>query len=160
MKQCNKCSVDLVVGENWYASQQKRCNYKCNLCHAVITNKSPNRKLINKKYNQTPNRKKSDIKYLEKTKAGVYGIFSDCKLIYIGQSKSSLERSAAHFSKRKDLKQAKIMSNVSYALSIGELQRETLTFKMLELIDDPQLRLDKEAALIQRYKPIYNDLYV
>ena len=48
----------------------------------------------------------------------------------------------------------------SYALSIGELQHDKLRFKMLEVIDDKQSRLDKEQRLIQRYKPLYNDLYV
>ena len=31
-KQCNKCGVDLVVGENWRATAVKRSHYICNKC--------------------------------------------------------------------------------------------------------------------------------
>ena len=51
-------------------------------------------------------------------------------------------------------------SKISKALGRGELQRDKLRFKMLEFIDDITTRLAREKCLIQRYKPIYNDLYV
>ena len=163
MKQCNKCSVDLVVGENWYTSMANNSQFRCKPCHNGISkkhHKTPNGKLSSKKWNHSKGKKKADEKYLTNTKAGVYGIYDNDEIIYIGQSKSSLERSAAHFSKRKDLKQAKIVSNVSYALSIGELDRVNLTFKMLEYCDDTDERKQREKCLIQRYTPKYNDLYL
>ena len=125
-KQCNRCSVDLIVGDNWYASMAKYGSYRCKKCH--LNNhykyvKTPSGKAAITKWNKSNNHQKSVNKYFDKGKAGVYGIFS-------------------------------------YALSIGELQHDKLRFKMLEVIDDKQSRLDKEQRLIQRYKPLYNDLYV
>ena len=104
--------------------------------------------------------KKTNEKYKEKIPAGIYGIFYDCKLVYIGESKKPQSRSICHFSKRTDLNQAKIMSPISYALSIGELERDKLRFKMFEFIDDTKVRQAQEKRLIQRHIPKYNDLYV
>ena len=162
-KQCNRCSVDLIVGDNWYASMAKYGSYRCKKCH--LNNhykyvKTPSGKAAITKWNKSNNHQKSVNKYFDKGKAGVYGIFSDCKLIYIGQTSNSKKRNSSHFSIRNNLKDAQAQSNVSYALSIGELQHDKLRFKMLEVIDDKQSRLDKEQRLIQRYKPLYNDLYV
>ena len=33
MKNCRKCGVELVVGENWYPSCAKRGDYQCTVCH-------------------------------------------------------------------------------------------------------------------------------
>jgi len=109
-----------------------------------------------KRNNALASRKKANEKYKEKIPAGIYGIFYDCKLVYIGESEKPLYRSGFHFSKRTNLKQAKIASPISYALSVGDLQRDKLRFKMLEYVDDKQSRLDRELALQQRYNPIYN----
>ena len=32
MKNCNKCSVELVVGENWAPSMEKNSTFKCKSC--------------------------------------------------------------------------------------------------------------------------------
>ena len=58
------------------------------------------------------------------------------------------------------MKHKNFLSPISIALGLGELQRVNLTFKMLELIDDTKVRQAQEKRLIQRYKPVYNDLYV
>ena len=147
MKQCNKCSVDLVLGGNWYASSQKYSQYQCKSC------------FIKRNYDLSITNNTVE-KYKSQTLAGVYGVFNNCKLIYIGQTTNSIKRKGCHFSTRTSLEDAKKQSSVSYALSIGELQRDKLRFKMLEFIDDITTRLAREKCLIQRYKPIYNDLYV
>ena len=36
-KQCNKCGVDLVVGENWTAGRERKGDYICRACHKVRT---------------------------------------------------------------------------------------------------------------------------
>ena len=163
-KQCNKCSEDLIVGDNWYASHKKNSTYTCKKCSYRDT----------KQYSQEYQRKNKDALYAKyktgiklrvaiKAKSinpGIYGIFNNCKLIYIGESTAPYRRAGNHFTKCANLRQAKIMSPVSYALSIGELQRDKLRFKMFEFIDDKQSRLDREQCLIQRYTPLYNDLYL
>ena len=159
MKQCKECGV-----KPRYSTVNK-----CRKCHNQHMKQYRSKMEDKNKYNNTDASKKAKLKY-QKTKkwevvfkkyqgkisAGIYGIFNDCKLIYIGESLLPKQRSIAHFSKRQDLKQAKIQSNVSYALSIGELQRDKLRFKMLEFIDDTPTRKQREECLIQRYKPLYN----
>ena len=34
MKHCNGCDAELVVGDNWLASMERNCDYKCNSCVA------------------------------------------------------------------------------------------------------------------------------
>ena len=163
MKQCRKCSVDLVVKENWYVSDSKKNSYRCIPCHKKNHYKykiTPKGKSAAKKANNSDKHYKLVQEYFNKGKVGVYGVFSDCKLIYIGQTTNSIKRKGCHFSTRTSLEDAKKQSSVSYALSIGELQRDKLRFKMLEFIDDITTRLAREKCLIDRYKPIYNNLYV
>ena len=66
MKKCNKCNDELVVGQNWYASNLKNGTYTCKICWNKKT----------KKYykNNPDKRKEYDAKYRlkignEKTKA-------------------------------------------------------------------------------------------
>jgi len=35
MKNCRKCEVELVVGENWPKSMEKNCNPMCGKCHSA-----------------------------------------------------------------------------------------------------------------------------
>ena len=165
MKHCNnkECNVELIVGENWYPSMVKSKQYRCKTCH----------KGVNKEYNEDhPGRikqyyqdnKTNFIKIDKKLKMsiepGIYAIYNKDELIYIGESGKPYQRVSGHFTKYKNLKHAKTTGNVSYALSIGELERVNLTFKMWEFIDDTPTREAREKCLIQRYKPIYNDLYL
>ena len=168
-KQCNKCGVDLIVGENANIKNYNNSDYRCKECIIktslkwVKNNYEQFRKKTDNYYNTPSGRiisKKSMHKTKFKVKAGVYGIFSDCKLIYIGESKAPNKRKFTHFSKMKCLKQAKIQSNICYALSVGDLQRDKLRFKMFKFIDDTSTRKQQEALLIQRYKPLYNEVYV
>jgi hypothetical protein len=173
MKQCSKCSVDLVVGDNWTASNAKQKAYICKECKNAYSSERYSKLEDKNKYNGSEATKKAQSKYLKSNKgkkqysqyhskleAGIYGVYDNDKLIYIGESGQPKQRSVGHFSKMKNLKQAKINSNVCYALSIGELERVNLTFKMLEFIDDTPIRKAREKCLIQRHIPKYNDLYV
>lgn len=174
-KQCNKCSVDLVVGENWYASSKKNSTYNCNACQyarfksynydmhtperIAAARRNDKKSYQNRKHRILATKDKSK----RKIKPGIYGIFSDCKLIYIGESKQPLSRSHNHFSRiglRGGKKKTRTSSPVALALTSGELQRDNLVFKMLEYIDDTPTRKQREQRLIQRYKPKYNDVYV
>ena len=158
MANCRKCSVNLVIEDNWLACMAKQQNYTCRSRHKLKMRK------YNKKYMSTTNGKikatTTKNKFWNSIPAGIYGIFNDCKLIYIGESTRPYARKIQHFSKRSDLDQAIKTSKVCYNLSIGELQRDKLRFKMFEYIDDTEARKARELELIQRYKPLYNEVYV
>ena len=167
---CNKCSVDLIVGVNWSISNKKQGGYKCILCQReydreyVKNNLNTHKKHCKKWQLNNPDKyQKIYDDYKSKISAGIYGIFNDCKLIYIGQSHRPNNRRCDHFTII-GAKGGKIdykgKSNISIALTEGKLQRDNLVFKMLEFIDDKHTRKQREAVLIQRYKPLYNsDMY-
>ena len=144
-----KCSVDLIVGDNWTASMKRQYQYKCKACYSKIVGK----------YSRTEAGKSSLEKLKCKIQPGIYGVYNNDKLIYIGESNKPYNRKSQHFTNQ-GLDNARKMSIISYALSKGELQRVNLTFKMLEFIDDKQSRVDRELELQQRYKPLYNEVYV
>ena len=159
MKQCKKCSVDLVVGENWRSALERDSDYRCAQCvrdYKNARNNTPKGKSDLKHYNKInrPSIKKHQLK----TPAGIYGVFYDCKLVYIGESKKPSSRKCDHFtiagSKGGIIE--KSPSEVAKALGRGELQHDKLRFKMLEFIDDTDTRKAREKCLIQRYKPLYN----
>lgn len=153
MKKCNQCSVELIVGENWRLSMQKCKMYKCKSCYSK-TQKKWKQNNLNKIKDYD---KKWSKKRYNNLDSGVYAILKNNKIIYIGESKVCQDRIFKHFSKRKDLKIAKHISPISYALSIKELKREDLTFKILEYIDNDNERKKQERELIKQYKPKYNE---
>lgn len=170
-KQCRKCSVDLVVDNNWAISQHKCGNYICKTCKASTFKKAllnPEFKKKQYEMNHKYNLKKGyqnrvDDRYAYP--AGIYGVYNNNELIYIGESGTPKNRQNLHFSEAGKIngdvmKHKNFLSPISIALGLGELQRVNLTFKMLELIDDTKVRQAQEKRLIQRYKPVYNDLYV
>jgi len=89
--------------------------------------------------------------------SGVYGIYEHAQLIYIGESGKPYSRIAIHFSNTTNPDNG---SPIAHAIGNGELQRENLSYKMLEYIDDDSARKQQETVLIQRYQPKYNTLYV
>tara|TARA_R110000796_G_scaffold237968_1_gene358187 strand:+ start:27 stop:581 length:555 start_codon:yes stop_codon:yes gene_type:complete len=184
MKQCSKCKVKKplddfhnskshVSGKGGYCKvctkeyNTNRDKSKEHIYKATFDELHPNymKEYFQNKDNMRKNNaseasKKSKQKYNIKISAGIYAIYNKDELIYIGESGEPLYRSGFHFSKMTNLEHAKTNSNVCYAVSIGELDRVNLTFKMWEFIDDTPTRKAREKCLIQRHRPIYNDLYV
>ena len=193
MKQCNKCNVDLVIGENITPRAFNNADYKCKPCkNERVYNwckKNPEAKAkITKRYydNNTDYYKKNYRDNSDKIRAsmkqnyqdnkemyltrqqkintrinpGVYGVYSEDKLIYIGESQKPYRRRGEHFSIAGKQGGTKAKSVIAKALGIGELQIDNLVFKMLEFIDDTPTRKQREQALIQQHTPLYNDLYV
>lgn len=157
-KQCRKCSVDLIVGDNWSASQQKNYNYNCKSCHSNEFHNSPTFKDIQKKYSSSSKALKRKNIRQTSIPAGIYGIFYDCKLVYIGESAKPYTRKTQHLSKLGFKGGTK--EECATVVCQQKLNRDNLRFKMLEFIDDTVTRKQREAALIQRYSPIYNsDMY-
>jgi hypothetical protein len=151
---CNSCKTKLIIGENWTESKRYNSDYRCGECYYTRTDSKLSKEQAN------ANRLISNYKEKTKIKPGVYGLYNSGKLIYIGQSEFPNQRITNHFSKYRKLEHAKVTGAVSYALTIGELERKNLTFKMLEFIDDHKVRLTQEQRLIQRHKPRYNEVYV
>ena len=178
-KQCRKCSVDLVVSDNWNASQHKCGNYICRPCKAErgkIDNAKYGQEYFNewarKAYHDNPEKfrarskitskqfywenielsKQKQEKYRYSIDPGIYSIYNHDELIYIGQSGTPYRRRSQHFSHSGNEGNSKIC----IALGIGELKRKNLTFKMMEFIDDAKARYNREQALIQQHKPRYN----
>jgi len=185
MKQCKDCSVDLVVGENWRASSKKYGNYKCNQCNSKSAiaysknNPESNKKAVKKwvSANRPPTgnpkgrpktgKPKMKSQYFNAKlkvtiKPGIYAVYNNDEIIYIGESDYPYNRKTMHFS-RAGIRGGKIVdttSAVSLALGRGEIQRDNLTFKIMEFIDDTDTRKAQEKCLIQRYKPLYNEVYL
>ena len=159
MKQCIKCSVELVVGENWHLSAKKFKIYKCKSCAVKSrlewrANNLEKERITDRRYKANNPDKMQSIrnKFKYKIPPAIYGAFHDCKLIYIGESGEPHQRISNH--------KTNMDTPVANALANGEIQRDKLRFKMLEFIDDTDTRKAREKCLIQRYKPVYNDLYV
>jgi len=115
-----------------------------------------NRKNPGKRYQHKV--KKPQVQYKSKIPAGIYYIYDKNELIYIGESSTPKRRFAHHRTKCKDLEHAKTLSSISYAVSIGELNKTDLKFKMMEYVDDALDRKSLELELINKYKPKYNNL--
>ena len=164
MKQCIKCSVDLVLGENQTPSRMKRGYYICKSCFheqnkkylSKPKNKDKYNAYMRKYYKNNKTHLKLVNKNIKSINPGIYGIYNGDELIYIGESKQPYDRMTKHFTRSKKYN----YGPVSQLLTEGELQRDKLRFKMLEFIDDTSTRKQQEALLIQRYKPLYNsDMY-
>ena len=187
-RKCNKCGVDLVVGENITKSYYNNGDYKCKPCinqrtYNWIKNNPEAKSKISKRYyyknqdkfkqyytdnidhrlaNMKRNYQDNKERYIDRQQElnssinpGVYAIYEDNKLIYIGESDKPYRRRGEHFSIAGKQGGTKAKSVIARALGNGELQLDKLRFKMLEFIDDKQLRLDRELALQQQYKPVY-----
>ena len=101
---------------------------------------------------------KSVRKQATKIPAGIYYIYEKNELVYIGESGTPNRRIKNHFSVRRSFKKDWKISNVSHALTIGEVKREDLSYKMFKFIDDEDERRELEAKLIAKHKPKYNTI--
>tara|TARA_B110000483_G_scaffold57879_1_gene72416 strand:- start:517 stop:1047 length:531 start_codon:yes stop_codon:yes gene_type:complete len=160
---CNYCKQILVAGKNWIASDIKENNERCRQCCRDYKN-ARNRTPKGKIYVALQNKKTitSKKKYEHKIPAGIYAVYNNDEIIYIGESKYPSARKCDHFTIAGS-RGGNIEKNpniIAKALGRGELQRDNLVFKMLEFIDDTPTRKQQEQRLIQRHIPKYNDLYV
>ena len=160
-KPCKKCGKVKLISE-YYSYKNTQGNKiplsNCKLCHKKSP-PSPHHNKIMLKYLRSNKGIKTTKNRIKQYDAGIYGVFYDCKLVYIGESVEPYRRKTYHFS-HEGKRGGKLHSKVATALANGELQRDRLRFKMFEFIDDTPTRKQREECLIQRYKPLYNDLYV
>ena len=160
---CKVCNDKLILGKNFKEYQLKNGNYKCWDCHYKIS-KATNYARMDKHMKQIkesyPKHRDKKLKYAneyaKKINPGIYGVFYNCKLVYIGESRSPNQRSKQHLSETGKLGGI----NNNSIISRQGLDRDKLRFKMLKFIDDTATRKKQESELIQRYRPLYNsDMY-
>ena len=136
MKQCGKCKVDLVEGENAFKNQ-----YKCKSCIRDYQ----------RKWIKTENGKSSQYKY-NTAKQGVYGIFSGQSCLYVGESSWLNKRINVHKSWAKNpLSSAKSSRHLYINLS----RHNNLEFRILE--ETPNHKA-QERIWIDYLNPLYNTL--
>ena len=156
----------------------KRCEKEKSLdefskCKAYKDNKQPYCKVCNKKHNDDYNAKHRDYfkeyskEYIAENKdrykelmdnlfnsipAGIYAIYHDDELVYVGSSKLPRRRLYGHFTKSINANN----STIAKAMAKGILKGDKLRFEMLEYVDDKDMRLEKERAYIRKLQPTLN----
>ena len=134
MKQCGKCKVDLVEGENAFKNQ-----YKCKSCIRAYQSK----------WVKTEKGKASQRKY-NTAKQGVYGIFDCVTCLYVGESIWLNKRIHVHKSWIKNPKSSSKTSRYLYDLLS---KHKDITFKILE--ETPNHK-EQERVWIEYMCPKYN----
>ena len=169
-KVCRTCNEEKSVSEFGITNKKfKTLAPYCKPCKSKkvrqwqIDNPTKYKQQVEKYISNNPksyakSKEKARIKYKSKIPAGVYSLYDKNELIYIGESATPRSRINAHFTKLTNLENAKHMSSISYAVSIGELKRENLTYKIIKHVDDTLDRKSLEEELINKYKPKYNTL--
>ena len=93
--------------------------------------------------------------YHREEPAGIYAIYYDLDIIYIGESSLPEQRRIHHFTKhiksKEQLDKGQWQSNIQYALATGELDRKRLSFEVMEYEQDKAKRLILEKKLIQEH---------
>ena len=142
---CNKCSVELVVGENWYASSKKISDYKCKKC-----NYKKSRKWIKSNKDQYYNSQKI---HRESEGVGVYLVKYRWINFYVGEGQYKIR-------KEKHLKHKYSFQGSRVAKLVEErnLDRSKLTFIKMYNCEDEIKRKQMEDFYRRELKPYINPL--
>ena len=81
MKECRKCSTELISGGNIPHYRYKNCDNVCLKCYRTHQNEYSRKKYQGRKNNSNP---------------GVYGLYDKGELVYIGESKHCQNRWHTH----------------------------------------------------------------
>jgi len=148
LKNCKKCKQDKDLSEYYKSHKGKYYSPWCKNCS----------KQKNKQYriDHPEKYRQYNKKFHNSIPPGIYSIYNFDELIYIGESIKPYVRKGYHFSNFSESSN----SVIAQAIGNGELQRENLSFKMLEYVDDDSARKQRETVLIQHYQPKYNNHYV
>ena len=142
MKQCNKCSVDLVLGDNWADCQKNSCDYRCKPCKIKITTKW--------NHKNPERRKQNNFKNCNSEGVGIYQIMLGEICMYIGEGQIK-DRRKKHLQNNSSSSSAALR----YCLK-HNINRELLSFNVLELQDDTIHRKELEDWYITFLNPIIN----
>ena len=152
-KVCVDCEVVLNPGVNCYYSMYSRKSYKCKVCKKKQSEKEHVKGWALPSYRA----KKSAYikKYHKKEPAGVYAIYENDDIVYIGQSKKPQQRVLGHFSKYINNNPNQFPNKMSAALKRGELNRENLSWDVLYYEDDAKKRMDIEKMVLLNHNKIH-----
>ena len=128
VKQCNKCSVELIAGENIWKSSFNNSDFRCKKCQTHHVN--------------------TTAKWRKKGK-GVYGIFVGESCYYIGESSQLNNRISAH----KTLIRNPIPAKPHFKPLYDALQGKNYEFRILEETDNHK---EQEQVWVNYYSPLYN----
>lgn len=87
--------------------------------------------------------------------SGIYGIFVDEHLIYIGQSVDIEKRFLQHKSKLGGKNQGCLYNIIDICKNYGGI----VELKVLEIIEDKEERMKREKFLIELFQPLANTTY-
>ena len=146
-KLCTDCEIPLNPGVNCYLSMFNKGGYKCKSC------KKEQSKVEHVRYWQVDAYRMRKAKWIQeyhnKDGAGVYAIYENDDIIYIGESSKIKSRVTAHFSKH--LNKKHWQSPIPELLAKGKLNREDLSYDILEPEDDVKTRQSRESYYIQEH---------
>lgn len=155
-KVCTDCEVALNPGVNCYLSMFKNGSYKCKTCKSKQSKKEHDKKW------ELPWFREKKAQYLEdyhlQYAPGVYAIYYKLDIIYIGQSSKPMSRKIAHFSKHiiKDGTNW-YQDKIPYDLATGKLDRNHLSFDIIEYVEDREKRLEREKYHIEQHKIAFGE---
>ena len=136
MKECRKCSTELISGGNIPHYRYKNCDNVCLKCYNKHTQIYLKEKRIKRKNNSIP---------------GVYGLYDKGELVYIGESQHCQNRWYCHM--YETAKGSK--SDIGWDRS----RRKDYEFKMLYEEDNLYQRLALEMEMVVKHKPKLNSPY-
>ena len=154
---CAKRGEETILnpGVNIYLSMFKRAIYKCKVC------KSKQSKVEHEAKWKLPWFREKKAEYLKtyhrETDAGVYAVYEDLDIIYIGQSTMPEQRRVAHFSKHIKPDTVKWQPKIPYDLATGKLDRTRLSFDVIEYIEDKDERMKREKYHLDQHKKAFGD---
>ena len=167
-KECRKCKEEYPLTKTNFFKDITRTDGYQNYCKSCAKDKQrayvkANFAKVAKKQRQyyfdnLEQRKEVMKQYIKSIPAGVYKITNkEGKILYIGSTHEPKRRRNEHFTKLVNLKKAKSKSNICYAISVGELNKDNLRFKMIKKIADKTDRYAEERRLLRLYNPPYNE---
>jgi predicted GIY-YIG superfamily endonuclease len=147
-KHCTDCEIQLNPGVNCYLSMFNAGGYKCKSC------KKEQSKVEHVRYWQMPSYRMRKAKFIEeyltRDGAGVYAIYENDECIYIGESNKIRSRITAHFSKHIKTNNT-WQSPIPELLAKGKINRDDLSYDILEPEDDVKIRQSRESHYIQEH---------
>lgn len=134
-KTCGKCKNPLIIGENTTKARLKNYDLTCRSCVNIY----------NAKRNRTLWKKRNSESF-----PGVYMIFEDNILVYIGESSRVYNRIWSHFH---------TSPNSKSFIGVDKKRKNDYECFQLCVEDNLHKRLAMELELVGEYKPKYNSPY-
>ena len=158
-KVCVDCEIELNPGVNCYLPMYKRGSYKCISCKGK---QSQGEHVVKYKLPWFRAKKAEYLwDYHRMEPAGVYAVYYDLDIIYIGESDKPEQRRIHHFTKhvksKEQLDKGQWQSNIQYDLATGKLDRKRLSFEVMEYEQDKKTRMVREKELIQEHFNVFGE---